>query len=113
MTLAATYLGANGWLLDFNGLRVLVDPWLKGELSFPPGAWLLRGELGEERDAPDNLDLLLLTQGLADHPCPSMELTANGQMIAWSIAMVHSLRITGGQPPTLTGSINKLMRCYK
>jgi L-ascorbate metabolism protein UlaG (beta-lactamase superfamily) len=67
MTLAATYLGANGWLLDFNGLRVLVDPWLKGELSFPPGAWLLRGKLGEERDAPDNLDLLLLTQGLADH----------------------------------------------
>ena len=70
MTLAATYLGANGWLLDFDGLRILVDPWLKGDLSFPPGAWLLRGELGEEREAPDDLDLLLLTQGLADHSHP-------------------------------------------
>ena len=71
MTLAATYLGANGWLLDFDGLRVLVDPWLKGELSFPPGAWLLRGELGEEQAVPDDLDLLLLTQGLADHSHPT------------------------------------------
>ena len=60
MSLAATYLGANGWLLEFDAMRVLVDPWLKGDLSFPPGAWLLRGELGEERDVPPELDLLLL-----------------------------------------------------
>jgi L-ascorbate metabolism protein UlaG (beta-lactamase superfamily) len=40
MTLAATYYGANGWLLEFNNLRVLVDPWLRGSLSFPPGSWL-------------------------------------------------------------------------
>ena len=26
MTLAATYYGANGWLLEFDDLRVLVDP---------------------------------------------------------------------------------------
>ena len=25
MTLAATYYGANGWLLEFDDLRVLVD----------------------------------------------------------------------------------------
>ena len=41
MTLAATYYGANGWLLEFDDLRVLVDPWLRGSLSFPPGEWLL------------------------------------------------------------------------
>ena len=45
MTLAATYYGANGWLLEFNALRVLVDPWLRGSLSFPPGSWLLKGVL--------------------------------------------------------------------
>ena len=44
MTLAATYYGANGWLLEFNNLRVLVDPWLRGSLSFPPGSWLLKGQ---------------------------------------------------------------------
>ena len=36
MTLAATYYGANGWLLDFDGYRVLVDPWLRAALSSPP-----------------------------------------------------------------------------
>ena len=45
MTLAATYLGANGWLLEVGSLRILVDPWLRGMLSFPPGPWFLRGEL--------------------------------------------------------------------
>ena len=53
MTLAATYLGANGWLLDFAGLRVLVDPWLEGSLSFPPGPWLLEGTLGAPQPVPE------------------------------------------------------------
>jgi len=70
MTIATTYFGANGWLLEFDDLRVLVDPWLRGSLSFPPGAWMLKGELPEQRPAPEHLDLLLLTQGLADHAHP-------------------------------------------
>tara|TARA_B100002052_G_C15765123_1_gene544277 strand:- start:22 stop:798 length:777 start_codon:yes stop_codon:yes gene_type:complete len=70
MTLAATYFGANGWLLEFDGLRVLVDPWMRGALSFPPGPWLLKGELSQEQPIPEDLDLLLLTQGLADHAHP-------------------------------------------
>ena len=45
MTATATYLGANGWCLDVAGLRVLVDPWLFGPLVFPPGPWLLKGEM--------------------------------------------------------------------
>lgn len=43
MTLAATYYGANGWLLEFDDLRVLVDPWLRGSLSFPPGSGCSKG----------------------------------------------------------------------
>ena len=70
MTLAATYYGANGWLLEFDDLRVLVDPWLRGSLIFPPGEWLLKGELPCERKVPETLNLLLLTQGLADHAHP-------------------------------------------
>ena len=70
MTDAATYLGANGWLLEIAGLRVLLDPWLSGALVFPPGAWLLKGEMPELMPIPDQLDLLLLTQGLPDHAHP-------------------------------------------
>ena len=66
----ATYLGANGWLLEMAGLRVLLDPWLTGPLVFPPGAWLLKGEMPKLMPIPDQLDLLLLTQGLPDHAHP-------------------------------------------
>ena len=65
------YVLRSQWLVaQFNDLRVLVDPWLRGSLSFPPGAWFLKGELACEHDVPENLDLLLLTQGLADHAHP-------------------------------------------
>ena len=68
MTLAATYYGANGWLLDFDGYRVLVDPWLRGS-EFPRTMVSPRGT--ERRTPiPEALDLLLLTQGLADHAHP-------------------------------------------
>ena len=66
----ATYYGANGWLLDFGNLRVLVDPWLKGPLAFPPGPWFFQGQLGEQLPLPEQLDLLLLTQALDDHTHP-------------------------------------------
>jgi hypothetical protein len=68
--LTATYLGANGWLLDFGGLRVLVDPWFTGPLSFGPMDWLLKGELATPQPVPEKLDLLLLSQGLPDHCHP-------------------------------------------
>lgn len=74
--LTATYLGANGWLLAFQGgPRVLVDPWFTGPLRFGAGDWLLKGELAHPQPVPGDLDLLLLTQGLPDH-ChpPSLEL---------------------------------------
>lgn len=66
----ATYLGANGWLLQMAGMRVLLDPWLIGPLVFPPGSWLLKGEMPRQMPIPDDLDLLLLTQGLPDHAHP-------------------------------------------
>ena len=66
----ATYFGANGWLLELGGLRVLVDPWLTGPLRFPPGAWFFEGQLPATQPVPEQLDLLLLTQGLDDHAHP-------------------------------------------
>jgi hypothetical protein len=66
----ATYLGANGWLLQFGDTRILVDPWFTGPLTFGPGGWLLKGELRSPQPVPERLDLLLLSQGLADHCHP-------------------------------------------
>lgn len=100
MTLQATYTGANGWLLDFAApgetLRLLVDPWLCGSLVFPPGPWLLRGELPHPWPIPEALDLLLLTQGLADH-ChrPSLELLPRDLAVVASLGAARQVQSLG------------------
>tara|TARA_B100000214_G_scaffold47115_1_gene29615 strand:- start:36 stop:767 length:732 start_codon:yes stop_codon:yes gene_type:complete len=70
MTLKATYYGANGWLIEFDKTRMLIDPWLQGDLTFPPGDWLIKGTLAKEIEVPNNIDFLLLTQGQPDHAHP-------------------------------------------
>ena len=75
MALHATYLGANGWLLEFEAsggtpLRLLLDPWLVGELRFLPGDWFFTGRQTRPQPIPERIDLLLLTQGLPDHAHP-------------------------------------------
>ncbi len=70
MTFSATYFGSSGWLLEFNNLNILVDPWLEGSLTFAPGAWFFKGDLSKIFTIPKQIDLLLLTQGLADHSHP-------------------------------------------
>jgi len=70
MTIKATYYGANGWLIEINKIRFLVDPWLNGDLTFPPGDWLIKGKLAKEMVAPKEFDFLLLTQGQPDHCHP-------------------------------------------
>ncbi|MGL6133825.1 MAG: MBL fold metallo-hydrolase [Prochlorococcaceae cyanobacterium] len=93
---AATYFGANGWLLDFDGLRVLVDPWLCGELVFPPGRWLFAGSLPRPWPVPPDLDLLLLTQGLPDH-ChpPSLKLLDRDLPVVGSASAATLVRQLG------------------
>jgi L-ascorbate metabolism protein UlaG (beta-lactamase superfamily) len=96
MALHATYLGANGWLLEFGALRVLVDPWLTGPLEFPPGPWFFRGELPQERPAPLPVDLLVLTQGLPDHCHPaSLALLPPTTPVVGSPAAVARARALG------------------
>ena len=70
MSIKATYYGANGWLIELGKTRILIDPWLNGDLTFPPGDWLIKGELAKETKVPNNLDYLLLTQGQPDHSHP-------------------------------------------
>ncbi len=69
-TFAAIYLGSSGWIVQLGDRRVLIDPWLRGTLSFSPGPWLIEGRLDKDLEIPQNIDLLLLTQGLPDHCHP-------------------------------------------
>tara|TARA_Y100001968_G_C19255189_1_gene666432 strand:- start:28 stop:762 length:735 start_codon:yes stop_codon:yes gene_type:complete len=70
MVIKATYYGANGWLIELDKIRILIDPWLNGDLTFPPGDWLIKGELSKDVPIPENIDYLLLTQGQPDHAHP-------------------------------------------
>tara|TARA_B100001287_G_scaffold57825_1_gene46143 strand:+ start:271 stop:984 length:714 start_codon:yes stop_codon:yes gene_type:complete len=67
MAFKATYLGSNGWIIEFKKARVVIDPWLLGDLIFPPGGWFFKGTLKDEIPTPEDIDLILLTQGLPDH----------------------------------------------
>jgi len=97
----ATYFGANGWLLDWSGLRVLVDPWFRGPLVFPPGPWFFQGQLSQSLDLPADLDLLLLTQGLDDHAHPeTLALLPRSLPVVGSMAAAKKVQQLGFEQVT-------------
>lgn len=65
-----TYLDSNSWLIEMGGKSILLDPWLVGPLVFGGIDWLFKGTRPKERPIPDNIDLILLSQGLEDHAHP-------------------------------------------
>ena len=67
-----TWLDSNTWLIELAGKRILLDPWLVGPLVFGENlAWLFKGHRQQEREIPADIDLILLSQGLADHAHPA------------------------------------------
>ena len=75
MTFEATYLGSNGWLIKFKKTNLIIDPWLKGDLIFPPGEWFFKGSLEKEILIDQEIDIILITQGLPDHcHVPTLEM---------------------------------------
>lgn len=65
-----TYLDSNSWLIEMAGKRILLDPWLVGSLTFGNTPWLFKGDRPQDRQIPENVDLILLSQGLEDHAHP-------------------------------------------
>ncbi len=65
-----TWLDSNSWLIEIADKRILLDPWLVGSLTFNNLDWLFKGDKLEERPIPENVDLILLSQGLEDHAHP-------------------------------------------
>jgi len=66
-----TWLDNNSWLWEVAEQRILVDPWLVGSLIFGNAPWLFRGERSVTGPIPDDVNILLLSQGLEDHAHPS------------------------------------------
>lgn len=65
-----TWFDANSWLIEAQGWRVLIDPWLIGDLVFGNMPWLVKGVRPVAVDVPQDIDLIVLSQGLADHAHP-------------------------------------------
>lgn len=65
-----TWFDANTWLIEAAGKRILVDPWFVDDLVFGNLPWLVRGIKTDPAPIPTELDLILLSQGLADHAHP-------------------------------------------
>ncbi|MGG6264670.1 MBL fold metallo-hydrolase [Leptolyngbya sp. AN03gr2] len=64
-----TWLDSNSWLIELADKRILLDPWLVGEL-FGGIGWLFKGKRSSDRTIPENIDLILLSQGIEDHAHP-------------------------------------------
>ncbi len=113
MSIVATYYGSSGWLLKFGDFSVLVDPWLTGPLSFPPGPWLIEGNLVSDLDVPKRIDLVLLTQGLADHSHPltlkslnkSIQVvgSASASAVAKKIGFINVIELRPGKVASFNG----------
>lgn len=79
-----TYFDSNSWLIEIDHLRILLDPWLVGKLTFGNQAWLFEGSKNKPLPIPENIDLILLSQGLEDHAHPPTlkELNKNIPVVA-------------------------------
>ena len=96
MAFEATYLGSNGWLIKFKKTNLIIDPWLKGDLIFPPGEWFFKGSLEEEISIDKKIDIILLTQGLPAHcHVPTLEMFRRDIPIICPISAVKTLKNIG------------------
>jgi L-ascorbate metabolism protein UlaG (beta-lactamase superfamily) len=62
-----TWLDSNSWLLEIANQNILIDPWLVDSLMFGNAAWFFKAERRSPQPVPTKIDLILLSQGLADH----------------------------------------------
>ena len=66
MTFKATYLGSNGWFIKFKKNNLIIDPWLKGDLIFPPGEWFFKGSLEQEISIDKEINLITIFKPIHD-----------------------------------------------
>ena len=67
MIMYLTWFDSNSWLIELAGRRILLDPWFVGSQQFGNLDWLFKGIRSQPYPIPENIDLILLSQGLEDH----------------------------------------------
>lgn len=111
-----TYYGANSWLMEFDQLRILVDPWLVGSLVFGNMNWLFKGDRQQPvKSIPENIDLILLSQGLEDHAHrPTLKTldrslpviaSPNGAKVAQDLGYTHVTSLAPGESTTFQDAL--------
>jgi L-ascorbate metabolism protein UlaG (beta-lactamase superfamily) len=75
-----TWLDANSWLIEIGNQKILLDPWLVDSFIFNNWDWLFKGSRPKDRPIPENIDLILLSQGLEDHAHPPTLKRLNRQL---------------------------------
>ncbi|MGF1570374.1 MAG: MBL fold metallo-hydrolase [Nodosilinea sp.] len=110
-----TWLDSNTWLWQIGGKRILVDPWLVGELVFGGQTWLFRGEHPAPRPLPEAVDLILLSQGLEDHAHPPTLTaldraipvvgSASAAKVARDLGYANVVALEHGETFTLAGAV--------
>ena len=96
MSFKATYLGSNGWIIEFERHKIVIDPWIKGDLVFPLGEWFFKGTLSKEIPTPKNINIILITQGLPDHcHIPSLKKFPKDVKVICSESAFKSLKDIG------------------
>ena len=102
-----TWLDVNSWQFSLAGRTILVDPWLVGDLVFGNASWLIRGVRPQPVAIPQQIDLLLLSQGLADHAHPEtlavldksipVVASADGAKVAKAKGFTNVIHLAPGQ----------------
>lgn len=105
-----TWLGANSWLIEMAGQRILLDPWLVGSLVFGDQSWFFEGTHRHPPVIPEAIDLILLSQGLPDHAhAPTLQAldrqipvvaSANAAKVVQSLNYAHITILNQGESMT-------------
>ncbi|MBE9061719.1 MBL fold metallo-hydrolase [cf. Phormidesmis sp. LEGE 11477] len=113
-----TWFDANTWLIEAAGKRVLIDPWFVDDLTFGDLPWLVRGIKTDPPPIPGEIDLILLSQGLADHAHPptlkqldkSIPVMASpdGAAVAESLGFRQVTTLTHGESAALSDGTVKV-----
>ncbi len=66
-----TFIGLNSWLVDIDGLQILIDPWLVDSIVFYGSPWLFEAKHVTPPcytlETLPSIDLILISQSLDDH----------------------------------------------
>lgn len=110
-----TWLDNNSWLLELSNQRILVDPWLVDVLTFGNLEWLFKGSRRQAYPIPENIDLILLSQGLEDHAHPPtlkqlnhnipVVASLNGAKVAQGLGYASVTTLTHGENFILNNQI--------